>query len=208
MSEIRVWLVDDHPVVRGGLRAALDTDPAVSVVGEASSGEDGVAKARTLRPDVVLMDLQLGAGIDGAEATARIRRLPDPPLVLILTTYDRDADILPAIAAGANGYLLKDATPAQLLAAVHDTAAGHTVLAPSVATRLVERTRSPQQALTARETEILRMVADGLSNQAIGRALFITEATVKSHLVQVFTKLQVDNRTTAVAEARRRGIIA
>ena len=208
MTEIRVLLVDDHPVVRGGLRAALGTDPAIIVVGEAATGDDGVAQARALRPDVVLMDLQLGGGIDGAEATARIRRLPDPPRVLILTTYDRDADILPAIAAGATGYLLKDAAPEQLRRAVHDTAAGRTVLAPSVATRLVERTRSPRPALTARETEILSMVADGLSNQAIGRALFITEATVKSHLVQVFAKLRVDNRTTAVAEARRRGIIA
>lgn len=204
---IRVLLVDDHPVVRGGLRAALGADPEITVVGEAATGADGVERAAVLRPDVVLMDLALGAGIDGAEATARIRRRPDPPRVLILTTYDRDADILPAIAAGAAGYLLKDATPEQLLAAVHDTAAGRTVLAPSVATRLVERTRTPEPALTRRETQILAMVADGLSNQAIGRRLFITEATVKSHLVQVYAKLHADNRTTAVAQARRRGIL-
>ncbi|HEY3501898.1 MAG TPA: response regulator transcription factor [Actinocatenispora sp.] len=208
MPEIRVLLVDDHPVVRGGLRAALDGDADIRVVGEAATGEDGAAQAATLHPDVVLMDLQLGAGIDGAEATTRIRALPNPPRVLVLTTYERDADILPAIAAGAAGYLLKDATPDQLRSAVHDTAAGRTVLAPTVATRLVERARSPYPALTARETQILVMVADGASNQAIGRALFITEATVKSHLVQVFTKLAVDNRTAAVAEARRRGLIA
>ena len=204
---IRVLLVDDHPVVRGGLRAALDADPDVRVVGEAATGEEGVAQAARLGPDVVLMDLALGAGIDGAEATGRIRQQPAAPRVLVLTTYDRDADILPAIAAGAAGYLLKDATPDELLAAVRDTAAGRTVLAPSVASRLVERARAPEPALTRRETQILAMVADGLSNQAIGRALFITEATVKSHLVQVCGKLRADNRTTAVAEARRRGII-
>lgn len=208
MPEIRILLVDDHPVVRGGLRAALDGETDIRVVGEAATGEDGVAQAATLRPDVVLMDLQLGAGIDGAEATTRIRALPNPPRVLVLTTYDRDADILPAIAAGAAGYLLKDATPDQLRSAVRDTAAGRTVLAPTVATRLVERARAPHPTLTARETQILVMVAEGASNQAIGRALFITEATVKSHLVQVFTKLAVDNRTAAVAEARRRGLIA
>ncbi len=208
MNGIRVLLVDDHPIVRGGLHAALATDPAINVVGEAATGEDGVAQAELLHPDVVLMDLQLGGGIGGAEATTRIRRQSDPPWVLILTTYDRDADILPAIAAGAAGYLLKDATPEQLLRAVHDTAAGRTALAPSVATRLVERSRGVEPTLTRRETQILAMVAEGLSNQAVGRALFITEATVKSHLVQVFAKLQVDNRTTAVAEARRRGIIA
>jgi DNA-binding NarL/FixJ family response regulator len=204
---IRVLLVDDHPVVRGGLRAALGADPEIAVVGEAATGADGVERAAARHPDVVLMDLALGPGIDGAEATARIRRMPDPPRVLVLTTYDRDADILPAIAAGAAGYLLKDATPEQLRTAVRDTAAGRTVLAPAVATRLVERTRTPEPALTRRETQILGMVADGLSNQAIGRRLFITEATVKSHLVQVYAKLRVDNRTTAVAEARRRGIL-
>lgn len=208
MDEVSVLVVDDHPVVRGGLRAALTSDPRITVLGEAGTGEDGVDQAATLRPDVVLMDLQLGTGIDGAEATTRIRRLTEPPRVLVLTTYDRDADILPAIAAGATGYLLKDASPEELLRAVHETAAGRTVLAPSVASRLVERSGTPQPALTARETEIVEMVAQGRSNQAIGRALFITEATVKSHLVQVFTKLQADNRTTAVATARRRGIIA
>lgn len=208
MDEVSVLLVDDHPVVRGGLRAALTSDPRITVLGEAGTGEDGVDQAATLRPDVVLMDLQLGTGIDGAEATTRIRRLTEPPRVLVLTTYDRDADILPAIAAGATGYLLKDASPEELLRAVHETAGGRTVLAPSVASRLVERSGTPQPALTARETEIVEMVAQGRSNQAIGRALFITEATVKSHLVQVFTKLQADNRTTAVATARRRGIIA
>lgn len=207
MSGIRVLLVDDHPVVRGGLRALLDTDADLTVVGEAATGEDGVRAAAEHRPDVVLMDLHLGDGIDGAAATRTIREQREPPRVLVLTTYDSDADILPAIAAGAAGYLLKDSEPEDLLRAVHDCAAGRTVLAPAVASRLVERTRLPDATLTPREIEILRMVGEGSSNRTIGKALFITEATVKSHLVQVFTKLQADNRTTAVAEARRRGII-
>ncbi|QDP95401.1 response regulator transcription factor [Microlunatus elymi] len=208
MSEIRVLLVDDHPVVRGGLRAALIADPQITVIGEASTGEDGVRLARDLQPDLVLMDLQLGPGIDGTEATTQILRLPDPPKVLVLTTYDRDADILPAITAGATGYLLKDAEPDTLRRAVHDSAAGKTVLAPTVADRLLNRARQPTSAtLTPRETEIVRMVAVGLSNQAIAQRLHITEATVKSHLVPVFTKLNVDNRTAAIVEARRRGII-
>ncbi|GAB3149523.1 response regulator transcription factor [Micromonospora sonneratiae] len=207
MNTIRVLLVDDHPIVRGGLRAALDAAPGITVVGEAATGEAALDRIAELRPDLVLMDLQLGAGIDGAEATRRIRQLAQPPRVLILTTYDSDADILPAIEAGATGYLLKDAEPADLLAAIRTAATGETVLAPSVATRLVSRVRSPGRTLTPRETEILQMVADGQSNQAIARRLFITEATVKSHLVQVFAKLGVDNRTAAAAEARRRGTI-
>jgi DNA-binding NarL/FixJ family response regulator len=208
MSEVRVLIVDDHPVVRGGLRAALAADSAITVVGEAASGADSVTEAERLRPDVVLMDLQLGSGMDGAAATTHIRALADPPRVLVLTTYDRDADILPAIAAGATGYLLKDASPDELLQAVHQTSTGRTVLAPSVASRLTQRAATTQQTLTSRETQILQMVAEGRSNQTIGQTLFITEATVKSHLVAVFTKLGADNRTTAVATARRRGIIA
>ncbi|SDT05455.1 response regulator [Microlunatus soli] len=207
MAEIRIVLVDDHPVVRGGLRAALGSADGLTVVGEAGTGEDALALATEVHPDVVLMDLQLGPGIDGAEATARLAQLADPPRVLVLTTYDRDADILPAIAAGANGYLLKDTDPERLVQAIRDTAAGRTVLAPTVADRLVDRARQPLQTLTRRETEILQMVARGSSNREVGRSLFITEATVKSHLVQVFSKLHADNRTTAVAEARRRGII-
>lgn len=207
MTEIRVLLIDDHPVVRGGLRSVLDADPMIVVVGEADNGKDGIERASELKPDVVLMDLQLGHGINGAEATARIIQLPEPPRVLVLTTYDSDADILPAIAAGATGYLLKDAMPEQLRGAVRDTAAGRTVLAPSVADRLMRRSTAPRTVLTPREVQILSMVARGLTNQAIAAELFITEATVKSHLVGVFSKLQVDNRTTAVVEARKRGII-
>jgi len=204
---ITVLIVDDHPIVRGGLRAAFDADEGIEVLGDAGTGEAAVELAARTRPDVVLMDLQLGAGIDGAETTRRLRALPAPPRVLILTTYDSEADILRAIEAGATGYLLKDAEPAELRAAIGTAARGETVLAPSVATRLVSRVRKPAQNLTPRETEVLKMVAEGSGNRAIARALFITEATVKSHLVQVFTKLGVDSRTAATAEARRRGVI-
>ncbi|WP_144119502.1 response regulator [Catellatospora sichuanensis] len=204
---ISVLLVDDHPIVRAGLRAALDADPGLRVVGEASGGDEAVRLARELHPDVVLMDLQLGPGIDGAAATARVRELPEPPRVLILTTYDSDADILRAIEAGAIGYLLKDAEPADLLRGLRAAAAGETVLAPSVATRLVSRERAPGISLTPREAQVLQLVAGGHSNSAIARQLFISEATVKSHLVQVFAKLGVDNRTAATAEGRRRGVI-
>ncbi len=207
MTTVRVLLVDDHPIVRGGVRAVLDTDPGLTVVGEAGTGEQALTLAIELRPEVILMDLRLGAGIDGAETTRRLQSLPAPPRVLVLTTYDSDADILPAIEAGATGYLLKDAEPAQLLAAVRGAARGETVLAPTVANRLVSRVRAPGRTLTPRETEILQMVADGHTNQRIARRLFITEATVKSHLVQVYAKLEVDNRTAATAQGRRRGII-
>ncbi|WP_427896139.1 response regulator [Kribbella sp. GL6] len=204
---LRVLIVDDHPIVRRGLRAALAADPGIEVAGESATGADAVAQAAELGPDLVLMDLNLGPGMNGAEATRRLLELPRPPRVLILTTYDSDADILPAISAGATGYLLKDTDPDELLTAVRLAAAGETVLTPAIANRLVSRVRAPERALTAREIEILGMVAAGRSNQAIARASFITEATVKSHLVQVFAKLAVDSRTAAVAEARRRGII-
>lgn len=207
MDPIRVLLVDDHPIVRAGLRAALDADDGITVVGEAATGEQALEQVSVTSPDVVLMDLQLGAGINGAEATRRLREHGEVPRVLILTTYDSDADILRGIEAGATGYLLKDAEPAALLAAVRAAADGETVLAPSVAGRLMSRVRAPGKSLTPRETQILQLVADGHTNQAIARQLFITEATVKSHLVQVFTKLEVDTRTSAVARARERGIV-
>lgn len=204
---IRLIIVDDHPIVRAGLRAVLEADPSLDVVGDAGSGAEAVAAARTARPDVVLMDLNLGAGIDGAEVTRQLAGFDRPPRVLVLTAYESEADILRAIQAGAAGYLLKDADPAVLIAAIHTAAAGETVLAPSVATRLVSRVRAPGRALTGREAQILQMVAEGAANSAIAKALFITEATVKSHLVQVFAKLGVDSRTAAAAEGRRRGLI-
>jgi DNA-binding NarL/FixJ family response regulator len=206
-ERVRVLIVDDHPIVRSGLRAALDADPSVEVVNDVASAQAAIEAVPADAPDVVLMDLNLGAGIDGAEATRRIGRLPDPPRVLVLTAYESEADILRAIEAGATGYLLKDAEPADLIAAIHTAATGETVLAPSVATRLVSRVRTPGLALTGRETQILQMVADGAANSVIAKALFITEATVKSHLVQVFSKLGVDSRTAAAAQARRRGLI-
>ncbi|MFF4888393.1 response regulator [Micromonospora chersina] len=204
---IRVMIVDDHPVVRAGLRATLSGDPSLEVVGVASSGAEAVAAAGNTCPDVVLMDLNLGRGIDGAEATRQLAALRHPPRVLVLTAYESEADILRAIEAGATGYLLKDAEPAELVAAIHTAATGETVLAPSVATRLVSRVRAPQRALTRRETQILQKVAEGAANSTIAKDLFITEATVKSHLVQVFAKLGVDSRTAAAAEGRRRGLI-
>lgn len=203
---VRVLIVDDHPIVRQGLRAAFEAGD-LEVVADVGTGEAALELAPELAPDVVVMDLQLGSGMDGAETTRRLRALPDPPRVLVLTTYDSEADILRAIEAGATGYLLKDAEPAELQAAIATAARGETVLAPSVANRLVSRVRAPGRTLTARETEVLRMVAEGASNAAIARKLFITEATVKSHLVQVFAKLGVDNRTAATAEARNRGIL-
>lgn len=204
---IRLVIVDDHPIVRAGLRATLEAEPSLRVVGDAGSGEEAIAVAEASHPDVVLMDLNLGAGIDGAEATRRLAALTDPPRVLVLTAYESEADILRAIESGAIGYLLKDADPNDLVAAIRAAAAGETALAPSVASRLVSRVRSPQRALTQRETQILQMVAEGSANAEVAKRLFISEATVKSHLVQVFAKLGADNRTAAVAEGRRRRLI-
>lgn len=204
---IRVLLVDDHPVVRAGLRAALGPDEGLEVIGEAASAAEAISLADEACPDVVLMDLHLGAGGDGADATGALARLARPPRVLVLTAYESEADILRAIEAGATGYLLKDAETAELRAAIRTAASGETVLSPSVASRLVSRVRTPGHALTRRETQVLQLVADGAANADIARQLFVTEATVKSHLVQVFTKLDVTSRTAAAAEGRSRGLI-
>lgn len=206
-APLRLLLADDHPVVRAGLRALLATDPGVDVVGEATTAEDAVRLAGELAPDVVLMDLQFGAGMSGLDATAEICARPAAPRVLILTTYDTEADILEAVAAGAAGYLLKDTPPEELTAAVRNAAAGKSVLAPSVAGRLMSRMRDPLPSLTTREAEVLGLVADGLSNQQISKKLFLSQATVKSHLVHIYAKLGVDSRTSAVAAARARGLI-
>ncbi|MYW92622.1 response regulator transcription factor [Amycolatopsis rubida] len=202
---IRLLLADDHPVVRAGLRAVLETEPDLEVVAEASSAEEAVRLAAGV--DVVLMDLQFGSGTHGSEATAEITAATGAPKVLVLTTYDTDGDILAAIEAGATGYLLKDAPPEDLAAAVRNAATGQTVLAPAVAHRLMNRMRAPAAALSPREIEVLGLVADGLSNLEISKRLFLSEATVKSHLVHIYPKLGVDSRTAAVAAGKAQGLI-
>ncbi|MGO1236651.1 response regulator, partial [Microbacterium gubbeenense] len=202
-----VLLVDDHPVVRSGLRAVLDSAPELSVIGEAATGEEAIALASHLRPDVVLCDLRLGDGIDGIQATSAIRALDAPPAVLILTTFDRDAEILGAIEAGAAGYLLKDVDPEVIIDGIQRAAAGDVVLAPDLASRVLRGIRSPLPKLTDREIEVLRLLSTGATNREIARALFVTEATVKTHLVHIFTKLGVDTRSRAIHVARERGLI-
>ncbi|REH43710.1 DNA-binding NarL/FixJ family response regulator [Kutzneria buriramensis] len=203
---ITVLIVDDHPVVREGVRALLAAEPDLEVVGDCGSGADAVAVAGDLAPDVVLMDVRM-PDLGGAEATKRIVATTDAK-VLMLTTYDNDADVLAAVAAGAVGYLLKDSPRDVLVAGVRATARGETVLSPTVASRLVNRMRRPEPVpLTARELDVLRCVARGLSNPDIGRALFISETTVKSHLVRIFDKLEVSDRTAAVTVAIGRGLL-
>ncbi|GAA0978184.1 response regulator transcription factor [Acrocarpospora macrocephala] len=202
---IRVMIVDDHPVVREGLRGMLDSE--VSVIGEAGSGDEAVVRARDLRPDVILMDLRMPGG-DGVGAITRI--LADRPesRVIVLTTYESDQDIVRAVEAGAAGYLLKDTSRADLLSAIAAAARGETVLSPSVATKLVTRLRAPvADSLSPRETEVLSLVARGLTNAEIGRELFISETTVKTHLLRVFGKLGVSDRTAAVTTALGRGLL-
>jgi DNA-binding NarL/FixJ family response regulator len=204
---VRLVLVDDHPVVRAGLRALLESEPDLTVVGEADDAATAERVVQQLHPDVVLMDLNLGEGAGGAETTARLRAMPRPPQVLVLTTYDTEADILEAVDAGALGYLLKDAPPDELFRAVRSTARGEVVLAPRVAARLVRRASAPRPALTDREIEIMTLVARGLSNRELAKHLFVSEATVKSHLTHVYAKLGVDSRAGAVAKAIEQRII-
>ncbi|BDT86069.1 response regulator [Nocardia cyriacigeorgica] len=205
---VRLLICDDHVVVRAGLRALLDSAPDIDVVGEAGSGAEVVAMAGALHPDVVLMDLQLGGEFDGVEATRRITALPEPrPHVLVLTTFDTDADITRAIAAGATGYLLKAEPPEELFAAIHTAAAGHTALSAPVAGRVMARMRDPRPGLTARESDILAQLAHGLGNREIARALHISEATVKTHLGRIYAKLGVDTRAAAVAIAKEQRLL-
>jgi DNA-binding NarL/FixJ family response regulator len=203
---IRVLLADDHPVVRAGLRGMLAGEADIEVAGEAASGPEAVARARTGGFDVILMDLRMPGG-DGVSATEHILAADPGARVLILTTYETDADILRAVEAGATGYLLKDATPAELAGAVRAAARGETVLAPSVAERLISHVRRPRESLSARETEVLAQVARGRTNAEIGQALFISEATVKTHLLRAFGKLGVSGRTAAVTTAIERGLL-
>ncbi|GAA0626911.1 response regulator transcription factor [Streptomyces crystallinus] len=204
---VRILLCDDHAVVRAGLLALLGSEPDIEVVGEAGSGEEAVAAAAKLRPDVVLMDLQLGPGIDGVEATRRIAGTG--VRVLVLTTYDTDADITRAIAAGATGYLLKAERPEELFAAIRAAAQGRTALSPPVASRVMERMRGTSgPSLTDRELDILAQLSRGLGNREIARALFISEATVKTHLGRIYEKLGVETRAGAVAEGKERRLLS
>jgi len=204
---VSVVIVDDHPIVRSGLRAVLTSDPELDVVGEAADGAEAIALCETLRPDVVLCDLRLGEGADGIATTRTLRALAAAPAVVILTTYDTDHDIYRAAQAGAAGYLLKDAAPQTIIRAIRDAAAGRTAWAPELSARVLEAVRSPAATLTAREIEVLEHVAAGHSNEAIAKALFLTAATVKTHLGHIYTKLDVDSRTQAVARAREQGVL-
>ncbi|MFI1302680.1 response regulator [Streptomyces sioyaensis] len=206
-TTVRLLLADDHPVVRAGLRAVLETEPEFEIVADVPTAEQAVRLAAERDVDVVLMDLQFGGRMLGSQATAEITARPGGPRVLVLTTYDTDADILAAIEAGATGYLLKDAPPQELAAAVRTAAAGRSALAPTVALRLMDRLRTPATALSRRETEVLQLVAEGNSNAAVSKRLFLSQATVKSHLVHIYAKLGVDSRTSAVAAATAQGLI-
>ncbi|MEV0488797.1 response regulator transcription factor [Streptomyces atratus] len=207
---ITLVVVDDHPVVRDGLRGMFDSAPGFRVLGEASNGVEGVDLVARLDPDVVLMDLRMPGG-GGVAAIAELTGRGTRSKVLVLTTYDTDSDTLPAIEAGATGYLLKDAPRDELFNAVRAAADGRTVLSPAVASRLVSRVRAPgtagHEALSAREREVLELVAKGTSNREIAAELFISEATVKTHLTHIFAKLGAKDRAAAVATAYERGIL-
>ncbi|MFE7540450.1 response regulator [Streptomyces platensis] len=203
---VRVLLADDHPVVREGLCAMLESDPGIEVVGQAGSGEEAVTLAERLVPDLVLLDLRMGA-MDGVAATGHILRRSPRTKVVIVTTYEDDADILRAVEAGAAGYLLKGSSRAELIDAVHGAARGATVLTPSLAPKLFRARAVETPLLSGRECEVLRLVSQGLTNAEIGRQLFIGEATVKTHLLRAFKKLEVSDRTAAVITALERGLL-
>ncbi|EST33296.1 response regulator [Streptomyces roseochromogenus] len=207
---ISLLIVDDHPVVRDGLRGMFESAPGFRVLGEAANGVEAVARATALDPDVILMDLRMPGG-SGVDAIRELTRLGVRARILVLTTYDTDSDTLPAIEAGATGYLLKDAPRDELFTAVRAAAEGRTVLSPAVASRLVHAVRTPRQPgnepLSGREREVLALVAKGTSNREIARELFISEATVKTHLTHLYTKLGVNDRAAAVAVGYDRGIL-
>lgn len=203
---IRILVVDDHPIVRGGIVALLADADDMTVIGEAPDGEAAVTMALELEPDLVLMDLRM-PGIDGDEATARILAERPGIRVVILTTYETDASILTAIEAGASGYLLKAAPQEELLAGIRSVARGEVALAPSIAAMLVKRVATPTVSLSPREKQVLALVAQGDSNPAIAGKLFVTEATVKTHLLHAFEKLEVNDRTRAVTKAMELGLL-
>ncbi|MFC8304032.1 response regulator [Specibacter sp. NPDC057265] len=204
MKNITVLLVDDHMVVRSGLKALLGTQPELLVVAEAASGEEALLAVREHQPDVVMMDLAMGSGMDGIETIKQLRRLNSQQLILVFTTYDSDADIVRSVDAGAMGYLLKDAAPEEIFAALRGAAQGKSVMSPPVASRLFQQLRNPGEVLTSREAELLSLLIEGLSNKALSQRLFISEATVKTHLAHIYAKLGVDTRAAAIATAIRR----
>ena len=207
MDTIRILIADDHPVVREGLAGMLAGQSDFEVVGLAEDGEAGVRLHHELSPDVTLMDLQM-PGLDGVGAIEAIKAQQPSARILVLTTYDSDADILRAIEAGATGYLLKDTPREELFRAIRAAASGESVLAPTVAARLMSRMRAPaEESLSAREIEVLQLVARGNSNKEVGKALHISTATVKTHLIHIYNKLGVDDRTAAVTTAIEKGII-
>lgn len=207
MNKIRLVIADDHLVVRDGLRGMLESQPDFEVVAEASDGLEAVRLVNDLTPEVVLMDLRMPV-MDGVTAIREIKTNQPDIQVLVLTTYDSDADILPAIEAGATGYLLKDTSREDLYAAIRATARGESVLAPVVAAKLIGRMRAPaEEQLTSRELEVLQLVAEGASNRDIAGQLHISQATVKSHLIHIFGKLGVSDRTAAVTVALKRGFL-
>jgi len=206
-AAIRLLIVDDHPVVRDGLRGIFAAEDGFDVVGEAQDGAEAIARASELNPDVVLMDLRMPA-MGGVEAISRLRQTVPKARVLVLTTYDADHDVLPAIEAGATGYLLKDAPRGQLVGAVRAAYRGEPVLSPSVADRLMGHVRRPpEDELSQRELEVLRLVAGGAANREAAARLFVSEATVKTHLLHIYSKLGVRDRAAAVGEAYRRKLL-
>jgi DNA-binding NarL/FixJ family response regulator len=214
MTAIRLLIVDDHPIMRDGLRGVFRGDEDFEVTGEASDGAEAIQLAQALHPDVILMDLRM-PGMGGVEAITRLRELGHPARVLILTTYDTDRDVLPAIEAGATGYLLKDAPRDELIRAVRAAHQGQSVLAPQVGSTQVGLVGSPggwsqrgQENLSPREIEVLKLVADGATNQVAARKLLVSETTIKTHLLHIYTKLGVRDRASAVATAYKRGLIS
>jgi DNA-binding NarL/FixJ family response regulator len=204
---IRILIVDDHPVVRDGLRGIFAGEDGFEVVAEAENGADAVARAKAHDPDVVLMDLRMPE-MDGVAAIGELTKAEVRARVLVLTTFDRDSDVLPAIEAGATGYLLKDAPRDELLRAVRSAAAGETVLSPTVASRLLDQVRQPpKETVSQRELEVLQLVSAGATNREVAERLFISEATVKTHLLHIYAKLGVNDRAAAVGAAFERGLL-
>lgn len=206
-DSITVLLVDDHPVVRAGIKAVLNTQAELEILAEAATGEEALELAADLHPQVVLCDLQLGAGISGIETTAQLVKLSPTPKVLMLTTFDREADITAAMQAGASGYLLKDADPNEIAQAVLRAARGETILAPELLAKMMHAMRTPSPKLTERELEVLKQLNTGKSNQEVAKELFVSLATVKTHIQNIFNKLDVDSRAKALHVARERGIL-